>query len=331
MQNTQTFFIISLAIGVAVGFLLTIVFKAANDASCDSRAVDANLYNNIAAASGSSLIKTENGYLVEKQTSHNISVAKKLFKDVRILCWILTSPKTIKLKGQAIKDTWGRRCNKLIFMSSEDDPSYPAVNLGVPEGRENLWLKTKAAYKYVYKHHRNDADWFLKADDDTFAVIENMRHFLSRFNPDEPHFIGRWFTPFNGYNSGGAGYILSKGALKQFQRAANNPWKCPQKHFAEDVAMGNCLAVYNIHPEDTRDNIGRQTFHPYNVEYHMIPGYITKDDWLHSYDKYPVEVGPKCCSDHSITYHYVSREMMYVYDYFVHHLYPYGVEHVPHA
>ena len=331
MQNSRVFFIISLAFGTIVGIFLTFIFKIPNSIGCNSRRVHASSYNNIDIGDGSSLTRNENDYMEEKEASYNTSVAKKLFKEVRILCWILTSPRTIKFKGQAVKDTWGRRCNKLIFMSSEDDPSYPAINLGVPEGRENLWGKTKAAFRYLYKHHLNDADWFFKADDDTFAVVENMRHFLSRYNADDPHFFGRWFTPFNGYNSGGAGYILSRNSLRQFMRSTNNPWKCPEKHFAEDVAMGVCLGAYNIHPEDTRGHLGRQTFHPYAVDYHLIPGYITKDDWLHSYDKFPVEVGPKCCSDHSITFHYVSRENMYIYDYFVHHLYPYGIRHVPHA
>ena len=331
MQNSQMFFIFSLAFGTIVGVFLTFILKIPNSIGCNSRQAHASSYNNIDIGGGISLTRNDNNYLEEKEASYNTSVAKKLFKEVRILCWILTSPATIKIKGQAVKDTWGRRCNKLIFMSSEDDPSYPAINLGVPEGRENLWGKTKAAFRYLYKHHLHDADWFFKADDDTFTVTENMRHFLSRYNADDPHFFGRWFTPFNGYNSGGAGYILSRNSLRQFMRSTNNPWKCPEKYFAEDVAMGMCLGVYNIHPEDTRGHFGRQTFHPYAVEYHLIPGYITKDDWLHSYDKYPVEVGPKCCSDHSITFHYVSRENMYIYDYFVHHLYPYGIRHVPHA
>lgn len=105
----------------------------------------------------------------ETHTYENTTVAKQLYNDVKILCWIMTNPKNHKKKAIHVKKTWGKRCNKILFMSSVKDPELDSIALPVKEGRDNLWAKTKEAFKYIYQHHLDDADWILKADDDTWV------------------------------------------------------------------------------------------------------------------------------------------------------------------
>ena len=93
-------------------------------------------------------------------------------------------------------------------MTSFIDEKLGAVGLAnVEEGRDWLWAKTKEAFKYVWEHHRDEADWFMKADDDTYVIVENLRFMLSEFDPNYPIYFGCRFKPFvkQGYMSGGAG------------------------------------------------------------------------------------------------------------------------------
>lgn len=41
---------------------------------------------------------------------------KKLFRNVRLLCWVETWPG----KETPVKETWGERCDELRFMSAGD-------------------------------------------------------------------------------------------------------------------------------------------------------------------------------------------------------------------
>ena len=83
---------------------------------------------------------------VETGKAAGETVAEKLYKEVRVFCWIMTSPKN-RDKTAAVKATWAKRCNGYVFISSEDNATIPAVNASVPEGRDHLWGKTKFGFR----------------------------------------------------------------------------------------------------------------------------------------------------------------------------------------
>jgi len=62
-------------------------------------------------------------------------------------------------------------------MSSTKEDSLPTVVLPVVESRDTLWKKTKLAFQHVYENYIDKADWFLKADDDTYVIVENLRYY----------------------------------------------------------------------------------------------------------------------------------------------------------
>ncbi|XP_050418929.2 glycoprotein-N-acetylgalactosamine 3-beta-galactosyltransferase 1 [Patella vulgata] len=255
--------------------------------------------------------------------------ADELAKKVRVLCWVMTNPSNIQSKAKHVKATWGKRCTILLFMSSEVDKDLPAVKLPVSEGRDNLWAKTKEAFKHVHKYYLDQADWFVKADDDSYFIVENLRYFLKDHDPNKPLYFGRRFKPYvsQGYMSGGAGYVLSKQALVNFvTQAIPDATKCRSDHGgAEDLEMGKCLANVGVAAGDSRDELGRERFNPFIPEHHLIPGILPANMWYWQYNYYPTQNGPECCSDYAISFHYVPPNMMYVLEYFIYHLKPFGL------
>jgi glycoprotein-N-acetylgalactosamine 3-beta-galactosyltransferase len=94
--------------------------------------------------------------------------------------------------------------------------------------------------------------------------------------------------------SGGAGYVLSKEALRLFVEkglSAEHSPKCKddKDHGPEDVNMGQCLEAVGVSAGDSRDSLSRGRFFPFVPEHHVVPGIVDKGSWYWKYIYYPSE------------------------------------------
>lgn len=252
-------------------------------------------------------------------------VAKNLSNSVRVLCWIMTGPQNLETKAIHVKRTWGKRCNILLFFSSVTNKTFPTIGLNVSEGRGHLTAKTMLAFRYVFKHYFDKADWFMKADDDTYVIVENLRYFLSSHSPKEPVYFGHHFKTIvkQGYYSGGAGYVLSKEALRRFAEGSTNKQMCREDGGAEDAEIGHCMQNLGVRTENTTDKLGRSRFHCFDPETHIFGGY---PDWYYQYDANGAKKGTESISDYAVSFHYVPPNKMYALEFYIYHLRPYGIE-----
>lgn len=95
----------------------------------------------------------------------------------------------------------------------------------------------------VGQHYADKFDYFFLGGDDLFVIPENLRAYLSTLSKDDNHFVGRRFHGYtekkgdpNFFNSGGAGYTLSRKTLKAYFENLDDPICDPTRHTAmEDV------------------------------------------------------------------------------------------------
>lgn len=239
--------------------------------------------------------------------------------DPKVLCWILTYPKAHGTKGIAINATWARKCSKLLFMTTEhfEGLNTVALDIGGPEDRGRLWNKSREAWSYVYRHEVDNYDWFLKADDDTYIVWENLMAFVKSKNPDEPRYFGRQFNATRGeYYGGGSGILLSRGALRKVGMAADKDYWATwstKKIGPEDLQTGQAMSRVGIHTESCVDESGAHLFFPLGPQFEYVAREVKKSFWFYRISV-ASRAGPTCCSKKWIGTHYMSPSELYLLD-----------------
>lgn len=112
----------------------------------------------------------------------------------RLFCFVLTNEENLESRGRAVYETWGQRCGKFVFVSrlnsslnckkqNEKDFNglcrFPIEYITTlpDENYSNLPNKVRSSLLHFNEFYPN-YDWYLKADDDTYIIVENLLRFL---------------------------------------------------------------------------------------------------------------------------------------------------------
>lgn len=114
----------------------------------------------------SSFLSKASNKLSEFESAFDEKIADDLFSTVKIACLVMTNPSSHKTKAIQLKNTWGKRCNKLMFVTTESDPELDTIVLSVNDSKTTIRKKIKKGFLHFHEHFVDDFDWFIKADDD---------------------------------------------------------------------------------------------------------------------------------------------------------------------
>jgi glycoprotein-N-acetylgalactosamine 3-beta-galactosyltransferase len=250
------------------------------------------------------------------------AVTGSTYITTKVMCMVYTLETAHATRIRAIRETWAGMCDGFLAFSNQTDLRIPAISIphdGV-ESYGNMWQKVRSIWNFVGTYYIHDFDYFLLGGDDLFVIPTNLRQYLSTLQgtPDDPHFVGRRFKGYgnrNYFNSGGAGYVLSRGTLRTFVQDIYSHCHVASVTSMEDVLMAECLRTSSgkIGLTDTRDSMGRERFHPFSPGTHLTwePPKAGSSDWYADYnEEWGIQLGSKCCAPDSVSFHYIKRPAM---------------------
>ncbi|XP_066966749.1 glycoprotein-N-acetylgalactosamine 3-beta-galactosyltransferase 1-like isoform X2 [Macrobrachium rosenbergii] len=217
------------------------------------------------------------------------NVANRLFHEVRVLCLVVTYPAHHVSYALHVYRTWGKRCTKILFVTN-----------------------------YVYEEDYDEDGFPRRQREDDELPLLTVPHASTRRD-------GLW-NKTRGYMSGGAGYILSRGALRAFVEAGMKNKTLAYSQGAEDVQMGYFMAAAGVRPGDSRDENGRPRFFPFIPADVVVPKSKNLSYWYWENLVYDHEQGLSCCSDTTISFHYVRKGLLYTLEFLIYHLKAYGLD-----
>lgn len=125
-----------------------------------------------------------------------------------------------------------------------------------------------------------------------------------------------------------SGYVLSRSALRTFSdKVLTNKTLCPslgELKASEDWNVSLCLAKANVYLGDSRDWLKKARFFVYRPEKNLFGPF---DWWVYKRQYYRTDNVQGCCSNYTISFHYIETKNMYTISYLLYRLTPYGFKY----
>ena len=249
---------------------------------------------------------SQNNKLIVKEQDFKLNNSNSSF----LFCIILTKFDNLNTKTKTIYETWASKCdnyrfiltlpNNIIensntskgielninYMNILQPPNYTSERYNALTDKIFLTLNYLFINDY-YKRYK----WYLKADDDSFIFVNNLRDFLSTKNSSLPVTYGYDYKLYvqMGYHSGGAGYVLSNEAFNRLGSILNKNYSFCENNGIEDVDVALCLRKLQVYPNKSIDDFGRERFHPVDLVSSFRGDFLTKMPWLNEYALNPIQ------------------------------------------
>lgn len=228
-------------------------------------------------------------------------------RPVRIVCF---APSRWPLKpiAYATLDTWARHCDTFLYTSNHDKAEHNVVKVHdfSTDEANTMWPQSQAAWRYIYNHHIDDGDWFIKADTDSYLLVDNMRRFLASLDPSQPHYTGRVNLHASLPYVSGSAIVLNRKALLLLGTQLADC--APRYHGMEDVALGRCLASLSppITPTISTED-GRERFLVFQPK-HMLTARRDnpKFEWYFRNQPADTQEGLRCCTT-PVSFHFLRK------------------------
>lgn len=236
---------------------------------------------------------------------------------------------------RSIDETWGQAANAIYVYHpgkeytppSSSKSSYPQTMLVPSEVAAEDEGVPRLKYVIEQIYHKYNPDFAFFGNDHTYVIPQHACDFLKGKNPNENMYAGHPMKPGGedfAFNSGASGYFLSRETMRFLTKRWSEKEDICEGNTAKNkkwlqgnpgVLTAKCLASIGLNPIDSRDELKRHKFHAFGL-LRVVKGEV--DQWYERRHEglneilgedakfnHKLQKGENCCSDRSISFHYV--------------------------